>query len=177
MPSVAPVSCLAAALPRKTRIFGLKKLDLALDERLADLHLFRRRRAVAGRAPEDEIGDVDIGLGQVDGGEHAVEKLARAADERLALDILVLSRRLSDQHEARGLRAARETEARGRFLQTAAFEVFQERAQLIKARGAFCKLAGIHRAGGCFELGRRLRQWSLRPLQRFPFDLRSGGPT
>ena len=103
-----------------------EKLDLALDERLAHLHLFRRGRAVAGRTPEDEVRDVDIGLGEVDRGKHPVEKLSCPADERLALRVLVLSGRFSDQHEARLRRSARETQARGGLLQPAAVEPLQQ---------------------------------------------------
>ena len=36
----------------------IDQLDLALDERQADLRLLRRRRAVAGRPPRNDIGDV-----------------------------------------------------------------------------------------------------------------------
>ena len=74
--------------------------------------------------------------------------------------------RFSDQHEARILGATRETEARGRFLQPAALEIFQKRAQLIQARGASRKFASAHHVGRGFERGlrRRLRQRSLGPL-------------
>ena len=61
---------------------GIGQLDLARDERAAGGRLLRRRRAVAGRPPGHDVGDVDLRPVEADRGEHAVEQLAGAADER-----------------------------------------------------------------------------------------------
>ena len=66
-----------------------QQLDLALEEGLADRDLGRGRRPVAGRAPEDDVGDPDRAPVQADRGQHPVEQLAAGADERLALAILL----------------------------------------------------------------------------------------
>src|SRR5689334_21260023 len=73
---------------------GIGKLDLAQDEGQADLRFLRRRRAVAGRPPGHDIRDVDAAAIESDRGEHAVEQLAGAADERQAFEVLVAPRRL-----------------------------------------------------------------------------------
>ena len=43
---------------------GIGELDLALDERQADRGFLRRRRAVAGRPPRHDVGDVDAMCGR-----------------------------------------------------------------------------------------------------------------
>ena len=101
---------------------GRHQLDLALEEGTADLRLLRGGRAVSGRAPVDDVGDVHVGFAQADGRQHLVEQLAGTADERLALQVLVASRRLADQHEARLRRAPVEAQVLGGRLETAAVE-------------------------------------------------------
>jgi hypothetical protein len=59
-----------------------------LDERRADGLFLRRGRAVAGRPPEDGVGDEDL-AGQARCVEHLVQQLARLADERQSLRVLV----------------------------------------------------------------------------------------
>ena len=74
-------------------------------------------------------------LGEPDRGEHAVEQLAGAADEGLALQVLVAARRLADQHDARGDAAAGEAQALRRALERAAFELGEQRLELGQRRG------------------------------------------
>ena len=105
------------------------KLDLALDERQADLRLVRRRRAVAGRPPRHDVGDVDLGAVEPDRRQHAVEQLAGAADERQALDVLVAARRLADEHHARLRIAVGEHQAARGGVQRAAVEAVEHGAQ------------------------------------------------
>ena len=76
------------------------ELDLALDERQADLALLRRRRAVAGRAPRNDVGDVGAAAVEPDRRHHQVEQLAGAPDEGQAFEVLLASRRLADEHHA-----------------------------------------------------------------------------
>ena len=107
-----PGELLGRRVAEKNQKLRRQKLDLPLDERLANLDLLRRGRAVAGRAPEYEVGDVDVRLAKPDCGEHPVEKLPCPAHEWLALDVLVLAGRLADEHDARLRRATRQAEAR-----------------------------------------------------------------
>ena len=106
MPSATPRMVLAAAPPSSTSTCGDEQLDLPREEWRAGLDLLRRRRAVAGRAPIDGVGDVDMLLGEPDRRQHAVEQLPGAPDEGLAAEVFVAARRLADQHDA-GLIAAR----------------------------------------------------------------------
>jgi len=55
---------------------GIGKLDLAQRERQADRGFLRRRRAIAGRTPRHDVGDVDAGAVEPDRRQHAVEELA-----------------------------------------------------------------------------------------------------
>ena len=67
-----------------------------------------------------------------DGGEHLVEQHAGAADERLALQIFLATRRLADDHQARALGAAIEAQVFCRGAQTAALETAEQGAKLRK---------------------------------------------
>ena len=108
MPSLMPSSACADGPPRQTNMSGSTKLDLAQDEGQAGLLLLRRRRAVAGRAPGHDVGDVDRRAVEADGRQHAVEQFAGAADEGQALDVLVAAGRFADEHHARfGLPSAK----------------------------------------------------------------------
>src|SRR5262245_14965231 len=68
---------------------GIDQLDLAPYEGQADRSLLRRWRAIAGRPPRHDVGDIGAFAIEPDRGQHAVEELAGAADERQALDVLV----------------------------------------------------------------------------------------
>src|SRR5207248_6555104 len=63
--------------------------------------------AVAGRTPEYDIGDeyrpggIFGAARQTGGFEHAIEELARSADEGLALEVLIAAGRLADAHHMR----------------------------------------------------------------------------
>ena len=104
------------------------ELDLAFDEGPADRRFLRRRPAVAGRAPGDDVGDIDLVPRQADRREHAVEKLAGPADEGQALDVLVAARRFADQHDPAFRIAVGEDELRRRQAEIAAVE--RQRAPL-----------------------------------------------
>ena len=106
----------------------IHEFDLALDERQAGQGLLRGRRAVAGRAPRNQVGQIDGGAVESDRGQHAVQQLAGGADERLALDILVAARNLADHHDARLRIAVGKHQLRGGVLQRAAVEILQQRA-------------------------------------------------
>ena len=56
--------------------------------------------AVARRPALQHVGDVDVVALQPRVREQLVEQLSRGADERLALQVLVLARRLADEHHA-----------------------------------------------------------------------------
>src|SRR5262249_18027094 len=60
---------------------GIGELDLAQDERQADLTLLRRRRTVAGRTPRYDVGDISSAAIDPDRCHHPVEQFSRAANE------------------------------------------------------------------------------------------------
>ncbi len=112
----------------------IHQFDLALDERQADLRLLRRRRAVAGRPPGNDIGDVGVAAVEPDRGDHPVQQFARTADERQALEVLLAPGSLADEHDPRLRVAVGEHQPRGGRFQRAAVETFQERAQRLERR-------------------------------------------
>ncbi len=81
------------------------QLDLPRQKRAARLDLLRRGVAVARWTPIHDIRDVDILGIKRDRPQHTVQKLAGAAHEGLALQVLVAARRFADEHDA-GLRIA-----------------------------------------------------------------------
>ena len=78
---MASSSCLRGGAAEQDEDIRIGKLDLALDEGPADLRLLRRRRAVAGRPPGNDVGDVGALPVEADRADHAVEQLPGAADE------------------------------------------------------------------------------------------------
>ena len=110
------------------------ELDLPLDEWQADLRLLRRRGAVAGRPPWNDIGDVSLAAVEPDCRDHPIEQFSGASDERQALDVLVAPGRFADEHDA-GLRIAvgKHQPRRGVFERTA-LEIFQQRPQRFQRR-------------------------------------------
>ena len=82
----------------------LQQLHLPHQERLARREFVGRGVAIARRAALERVGDVDLarrlGLAprQPERAQHAVEQLARLADEGLALPVFRLARRLADDH-------------------------------------------------------------------------------
>ena len=101
MPSATSNSCFGRRAAERQHELRRDELDLPLEERPAGERLLRRRRAVAGRAPVDDVGDVHVGFAQADGGQHLVEQLAGAADEGLAFEVFVAPRRFADRSSAR----------------------------------------------------------------------------
>src|SRR2546423_1648959 len=90
--------CRAAEAHEDIRI---RELDLPLDERQADLTLLRRRRAIAGRAPWNDIGNIGAGTVEADSRHHQVEQLSGASDKGQAFEVLLTAGRLADEHDAR----------------------------------------------------------------------------
>ena len=108
---------------------GIGKLDLAADEGQADRGFLRRRRAVAGRPPRHDIGDIDAGTIEPDRGQHQIEQFAGAADKGPADDVLVVAGRFADEHDpALRIAVGEDKLGRGR-AQGAAFETPQQSAR------------------------------------------------
>ena len=129
----------------------VRQLDLTADERQADRGLLRRRRAVAGRPPRHDIGDIGERTIEPDRRHHQVEKLAGAADERPSRDVLVISGRFADEHDAALRIAVGENELGCGSAQRAALEIREQRTQFIERLGAS---RGRARRHDC-RLGRR----------------------
>ncbi len=81
------------------------RLDLPEQERRAGRDLVRLRVAILRRPALDDVGDVDLLALETDRADHLVELLPGAADERLALRVLVGARPLADEHQV-GVRIA-----------------------------------------------------------------------
>ena len=120
----------------------------------------RRRRAVAGRAPRHDVGDVDRGAVEADRGQHAVEQFAGAADEGQALDVFVAAGRFADEHQPCLRIAVGEHQLRGGRLEGAAVESLQNGAQFVERFGALGGGARCHRGGVGRRRGARRRRGS-----------------
>jgi hypothetical protein len=90
----------------------LDQLDLPPEVRLARFDLLRQRVPVPGRAALQDVRDVDLVAHQPDPVEQLREELARGADERHALLVLVEARCLADEHQLRRRRACAEHDLR-----------------------------------------------------------------
>ena len=114
----------------------LDQLDLPPEMSLAGLDLFGQRIAVAGRAAFKNVDDIDVVTRQPDAGEQLVEQLARRADERDALLVLVEAGSLADEHQI-GVRVARAEDdlraASGKCALGAACNDLAEGAKLVDA--------------------------------------------
>src|SRR5215213_10843291 len=111
---------------------------------------------------------------QADRRQHAIEELARPADEWLALLIFIAARRLADEHDARLRIAVSKDEIGGSAFQRAGIELPQRRRDIGKARAcgsdsariADCLIGGRSPAGQGAKIkpgrGRGLRQGRLR---------------
>src|SRR5215470_12043818 len=126
---------------------GIDKFDLAFDERQADLAFLRRRRAVAGWTPWDDIGDVGGRAIESDRRHHAIEQLARAPDERQPRDILFAAGGFADEHNPGTRIAVGEYKPLRRETQRAALEPLEHVAQRIEACGAGGSMARRHDGG------------------------------
>src|ERR1700737_4002727 len=85
--------------------FRLDQPELLLEIRRAGLRLGRLRIPVAGRPALEDVRDEDLAPGETETTKKLVEQLASRADERLALQVLVLAGRLADDHDPRVDRA------------------------------------------------------------------------
>ncbi len=83
----------------------LDQLDLLEEVALAGLDLVGLRVAVPGRPALQDVRYVHVGTGHPDLREQLLEQLARLADERQPLPVLVEARRLADEHQV-GVRIA-----------------------------------------------------------------------
>lgn len=77
--------------------FGLNQLNLPLQKGMAGSYFLGLRIAITGRSAFEDIGDVNLLALQTDGAQHFVEQLPGDANERLALQVLVLPRCLTNQ--------------------------------------------------------------------------------
>jgi hypothetical protein len=77
----------------------LDELDLAQQVVLAVVDLSRMRIAIAGRPALQHVHHEDVRAGHPDVGQQAIQELARLADERDPLLVLVAARGLADEHE------------------------------------------------------------------------------
>ena len=77
----------------------LDQLELAVEPGRARLDLVGLRVAVARRPALHDVGDVHVGAGQADALDELGEQLARPADERLALQVLLLARAFAHEHQ------------------------------------------------------------------------------
>ncbi len=134
--------------------FGRCEFDVAAQERKAGRRLLRRRVAIAGRPPVQDIGDVDIGLPvEPDGGKHPIEQFSRAAHEGQPCGVLVLSGRLADEEDAMGWGAIGKDSLRRMPLQRAPLESFQSGFQIGERRT--CRRQ-LHRLSDRILVGRWL---------------------
>ena len=99
IPSLVSSSSLVAKFPSVTTTRGEMKLELRLEVGPAGLDLDRLGVAVARRAALHDVGDVDVGPGEADALDQAGEQLAGPADERLALQVLLLARPLAHEQQ------------------------------------------------------------------------------
>ena len=148
---------------------GIGELDLPQNERQADLRLLRRRRAISGWPPRNDVGDIDRRAVEADRRQHAVEQFAGAADERQALDVFVTARGFADEHHACFWVAVGEDKLTGGCLQRAAVEFIENATKLLECFCAFCRCArgqrgfigskrsGTYRRGLGLEFRRRCR--------------------
>ena len=95
------------------------QLDLAEQVRDAGAHFLRLRIAVVRRPRLEDVRDEHLLALQADRLEHRVEQLPGAADERLALAVLVGAGRLADHHPLRVAVADAEHALRPRLVQRA----------------------------------------------------------
>ncbi len=99
IPVGLPESSFVAKLPSVADELRLDQLDLAEEVALAGLDLVGHRVAVPGRPALDHVRDVHVLAGHADPAQELVEELARLADERVALLVLVEAGRLADEHQ------------------------------------------------------------------------------
>src|SRR5262249_39207627 len=148
------------------------ELDLTADERQADRGFLRGWCAVAGRPPWHDIGDVRRATIETDRRHHAVEQFAGSSDEGTAENIFVVTRRLTDEHDAALRIAVGKNQLRRRCPQRAAFEAGKEHLQFVQRGGGPRRFTGRHHGGlRRYRRGRWLRVRGRRliagPSRRF----------
>jgi len=84
---------------------GPQDREVPFEPDVAGRDLLGQGVAVLRRPVAHDVGDEDLAAVQADAGKQLVEELARGADERPALDVLVVSGRLAEEQDPR-LRAA-----------------------------------------------------------------------
>ena len=108
--------------------------------------LLRRRRAVAGRAPWDDVGDIDAAAVEADRAQHPVQQLSRASDEGQTFDVFVAAGRFAHKHDLRLWVPVSKDKLRGRAFQRAALEGRERDAQIFQSGDSFDRL---QRGQGC----------------------------
>ena len=164
-----------AQFPMRTSTSGSASSTCRRTKGLQHRDLLGRRIAVLRRAPGQHVGDVDRrfrilrGPRQADGTQHRVQKLSGAADEGLALDILVAARGLShDHHPGRRIAVGKDEVARA-MAQVAGLEPRERVAEFLQGpRRCGKRLRMTDRGGGGGGLVRRSGHWrsALRCLDR-----------
>jgi len=86
-------------LPEGHDHLRLDQLDLAAEVRTAGVELVGLGIAVLRRTALDDVGDVDVIARQLHRLDDVGEQLSGAADKRFALQVLVASGRLADEHQ------------------------------------------------------------------------------
>ena len=110
----------------------LNELNLPFEKRAATLSLLQSWRAISGRPPVNHVGDVNQLLVETDGRQHTIEKLARAANERPPLQILIPAWRFTDNHQTGPCSPPVEASVFGRGSQRAAFVAVERQTQIFK---------------------------------------------
>src|SRR4029077_14778813 len=82
-----------------------ERRQMPLEPDVARGHLLGERIAVLGRTVAHDVRDEDLAPIEPDAFEELIEQLPGGADERAALDVLVVSRGLAEEQDP-GLRAA-----------------------------------------------------------------------
>ena len=102
---------------------GRERRDLSFQERQALRDLFRLWRTVPRRPALENVRDVDVLACVPHGDDHLVQQLAGLPHEGHARQVLVLARRLADEHDVRLAAASPEDDVRAGLAETAAFAV------------------------------------------------------
>ena len=162
----------SAEAPRQTRNSGSASSICRSMKGRQTLRLLGRRSPVAGRAPGNDIGDVDAPAIKPDRSQHPVEQLPRPADERAPDPVFVRSRRLADEHDPRAGDAVGEHELGRGPLQGAAVEIRHDATRSASRSFAALRerasrnLGGVGRHGGA----------DLLPAERLSLVRRRRGP-
>ncbi len=105
-PNLPPEERLCGPAAERADDLGIDQLDLLEQKRPARVDLVRLGVPVVRRAALDHVGDIDLAAGEPSRLQQLIQQLARRADERFALAVLVEPGRLADEHD-RGLGISR----------------------------------------------------------------------